>query len=96
MSQNGVAQPGSVTFYYTYNSGNPFATPAPTPAPTPVSAQVEILYKKTDGALLYSETRQLTAGTHMITYDNRFEQYSEMEVLKIVLQRLMSERYLRC
>ena len=75
VSQNGVAQPGSVTFYYTYNSGNPFATPAPTPAPTPVSAQVEILYKKTDGALLYSETRQLTVGTHMITYDNRFEQY---------------------
>ena len=79
VSASGVATPASITFYYQYNGGSMLNlfTPVPTAAPTPVpaSAAVEILYKQTDGALLYRETRMLSEGTHMISYDNLFEAY---------------------
>ena len=73
VSAAGVADPPSVTFYYQYNSGA-YATAVPTPTPTPQpGAAVEIRYKQTDGTELYRETRQLTQGTYMISYDNRFD-----------------------
>ena len=78
VSNDGIASPLSVTFYYQYNSGA-YATAAPTPSPSPTplpSASVEILYKQTDGTELYRETRQLAQGAHMITYDNRFDYIS--------------------
>ena len=76
VSNEGVASPSSVTFYYQYNSGGASVTAAPTATPTPTplpTALVNVVYKQLDGTELYRETRQLTQGTHMISYDNRFD-----------------------
>ena len=84
VSAAGVADPPSVTFYYQYNSGSgaytvrPTATPTPTPIP---SVAVQICYKQTDGVELYRETRMLAPGTHMITYDHRFDYISWLSFL---------------
>ena len=75
VNSRGVADPVSVTFYYQYNGGSYVVpTPTPTPSPTPLpAASVEVVYKQLDGTELYRETRQLTVGSHMIAYDNRFD-----------------------
>lgn len=87
VSNDGVASPPSVTFYYQYNSSGamvlptPAPSPTPTPTPAPVAVPVEIVYKQSDGTLLYRETCTLAEGVHMISYDNRFDIYPWLRFL---------------